>query len=328
MVGIDVHTSSDLPEMPLSRDDVRYGYRYVLGREPESEHVIETYRRHFDTVEDFRAHLLDSKEWRAKNPFPVDKSFVAHLPPEEVDTSMDEETFRTVVAKTASYWSKIGVDAPHWSVLSYNKFVPSQFDTNRMEFYGSGTLDNVLIRDLLHRAGRSRDEFRCVLEFGCGVGRATAHLAPAFEKVIAVDISTAHLDLARQHLESIGARNVEFIQAKPENVMPGTGYDLWYSRLVLQHNPPPVTLSILQKAFSGLPPRGVAIVHVRTWGKEYRFNVSEYVRGGPSRDMEMHATPQRAILALADQSGCRVVEMHEEPGHLDNVTNIFVFEKR
>jgi SAM-dependent methyltransferase len=314
--------------MPLSREDIRYGYLYVLGREPESEHVIATYRGQFDTTEEFRAHLLDSEEYRAKNPLSVHKSFIAHLPPEDVDTSMDDEMLRTVVAKTAAYWSKIGIEAPHWSILSTDKFVPSQIEANRIEFYASGALDCGLIRDLLNRAGRSRDEFPCALEFGCGVGRATAHLASAFVKVIAVDISPAHLNLAREHVGSTGARNVEFVQATPENVMPGNGYDLWYSRLVLQHNPPPVTLSILQKAFSGLSPRGVAIVHVRTWGEGYRFKVSAYLKDGLSRDMEMHATPQRAVLALADQCGCRLVEMHEEPGHMDNVTDIFVFEKR
>ena len=314
--------------MPLSNDDVRYGYRYVLGREPESEHVIDLYRRHFDTVEALRSHLLDSPEYKAKNPIRVRKSFIAHLPPEVVDTSMSKETLRTVVAKTASYWSKIGIEAPHWSVLSQKKYIPSQFDANREEFWESGALDSALICDLLNRAGRSRDDFPCILEFGCGVGRSTAHLARAFKRVIAIDISPTHLALARQHVEATSAKNVEFVQATPENVMPGTGYDLWYSRLVLQHNPPPVTLSILEKAFDGLPPRGAAIVHVRTWGNSYKFTVTEYLEDGPGRDMEMHATPQRAILAMADRCGCRIVEIHEEPGHLDNVTNIFVFEKR
>jgi hypothetical protein len=116
------------------------------------------------------------------------------LPPEDVDTWMNDEVLRTVVAKTASYWSKIGVEAPHWSVLTTDKFVPSQLAANHSEFYNSGALDSGLIRDLLNRAGRSRGEFLCALEFGCGVGRATAHLAQAFEKVIAVDISSAHLE--------------------------------------------------------------------------------------------------------------------------------------
>jgi hypothetical protein len=44
------------------------------------------------------------------------------LPPEDVDTWMNDEVLRTVVAKTASYWSKIGVEAPHWSVLTTDKF--------------------------------------------------------------------------------------------------------------------------------------------------------------------------------------------------------------
>ncbi len=32
--------------------------------------------------------------------------------------------------------------------------------------------------------------------------------------------------------------------------------------------------------------------------------------------------------AAADQCGCQLVEMHEEPDDIDNVTHVFVFEKR
>ena len=171
-----------------------------------------------------------------------------------------------------------------------------------------------LVRDLLRRAGRSSDDFQCVLEFGCGVGRATAPLALAFRRVIALDISPPHIELAKQYLGSVGAENVQFVQVTPDDIMPGRGYDLWYSRLVLQHNPPPVTLSILSKGFDHLPSRGIAIVHVRTHEDGYRFKVPDYLEHGPSRDMEMHSTPQAAILELADRCGCRLVELHERAG--------------
>jgi 2-polyprenyl-3-methyl-5-hydroxy-6-metoxy-1,4-benzoquinol methylase len=313
--------------MPLSHDDVRYGFIYVLGR-PENGPAIDMYSREFDDVETFRQHLMQSPEYQAKNPPAVTKSFLAHTEPSDVDTVMDQRTLESVVRKTASYWSKIGSVAPHWSVLSQDKYAPDKLSENLSEFYGSGVGDLYLVRDLLRRMSRSSDGFECILEFGCGVGRATAPLASAFRQVIALDISAPHIEIAKQHVASSGAKNVRFIQVTPEDIMPGHGYNLWYSRLVLQHNPPPVTLSILNKAFTGLLSNGVAIVHLRTHENGYRFKVSDYLAHGPSKDMEMHSTPQSAILAVANRCGCRLVELHEEPGHIDNVTNIFVFEKQ
>jgi FkbM family methyltransferase len=50
--------------MPLSRDDVISVYRYVLGREPESEAVIDKQIRRFDNVHEFRIAAIQSLEFR------------------------------------------------------------------------------------------------------------------------------------------------------------------------------------------------------------------------------------------------------------------------
>ena len=82
-----------------------------------------------------------------------------------------------------------------------------------------------------------------------------------------------------------------------DDLHPGTGYDLWYSRLVLQHNPPPVTLSILDRMFAGLAPRGLAVIHAPTYCIGYSFNIADYLAGKLGSEMEMHFTPQKPILA-------------------------------
>jgi hypothetical protein len=125
----------------------------------------------------------------------------------------------------------------------------------------------------------------------------------------------------------LGHTNVSFLQVTPENLHPGTGYDLWFSRLVLQHNPPPVTLAILDRMFAGLVQQGVAVIHVPTYYSGYSFNVSDYLADRlPPAHMRMHATPQKPILELAWRHGCCVLDIREEniPG---KVTNIFVFQK-
>ena len=48
-------------------------------------------------------------------------------------------------------------------------------------------------------------------------------------------------------------------QVTAENLHPARGYGLWFSRIVLQHNPPPVMLAILRAAFRRLAP-GISLL--------------------------------------------------------------------
>jgi SAM-dependent methyltransferase len=310
--------------MPVSVDDVRGAYRFILGREPESDEVLAHHQLHADSFEALRAAFLACKEFRGRaqaKPVPL------IAPPQAIETAADSATLRAIIAKTAAAWKASGETAPHYSVLTHEEYRPDRLAENERSFFESGKLDLNLLLALLRRIGRPAEGFRCCLEFGCGVGRVTAQLAATFFEVVALDISCPHLRLAQAHLAGLGHTNVSFRQVTPEDLHPGTGYDLWFSRLVLQHNPPPVTLAILDRMFAGLVPWGVAVVHVPTYCNGYSFNIADYLADKlPPANMHMHATPQRPILELAWHHGCCLLDIREEdiPGW---ITNIFVFQK-
>jgi SAM-dependent methyltransferase len=248
-------------------------------------------------------------------------------PPQAIETAANPAALRAMVAKTAAAWETVGETAPYHSVLTSDKYRPERFAENEICFFESGKEDLALILALLHRIGRPSEGFCRCLEFGCGVGRVTAQLARTFSEVLALDISRPHLRLAQAHLAGLGHSNVCFLQATPEDLHPGTGYDLWFSRLVLQHNPPPVTLEILNRMFAGLAPGGVAIFHVPTYHNGYYFKIADYLADSlPPENMHMHVTPQRPILELAWRHGCILLDIREE-GTPDWVVNIFVFQK-
>jgi hypothetical protein len=139
--------------------------------------------------------------------------------------------------------------------------------------------------------------------------------------------SAAKFQAAIKAFRRAADTNVSFLQVTPENLHPGSGFDLWFSRLVLQHNPPPVTLAIMDRMFAGLVPQGVAVVHVPTYHYGYSFNISDYLADKlPPEHMHMHATPQKPILELAWHHGCCLLDVREEaiPGW---ITNVFVFQK-
>jgi SAM-dependent methyltransferase len=251
-------------------------------------------------------------------------------PPQAIETAADPAALRAMVAKTAAAWETVGETAPYHSVLTSDEYRPERFAENEVTFFESGKHDLALILALLRRIGRSAESFYRCLEFGCGVGRVTAQLAATFSEVVALDISRPHLRLAKEHLAALGHTNVSLLQSTPEDLHPGTGYDLWFSRLVLQHNPPPVTLEILNRMFAGLAQRGVAIFHVPTYHNGYYFKIADYLADSlPPENMHMHVTPQKPILELAWHHGCVLLDVREEleSDYSDWVTNIFVFQK-
>jgi SAM-dependent methyltransferase len=248
-------------------------------------------------------------------------------PPQEIETVADPMALRAMIVKTATAWETVGAAAPYHSVLTSDEYRPERFAENEISFFESGKDDLALILALLQRIGRPAKAFRRCLEFGCGVGRVTAQLAATFPEVLALDISCPHLQLAQAHLAKLGYTNVCFRQVTPEDLHPDNGYDLWFSRLVLQHNPAPVTLEILNRMFSGLVPGGVAIFHVPTYHNDYYFKISDYLTDRlPPEHMHMHVTPQKPILELAWRRGCLLLDIREELAP-DWIINVFVFQK-
>jgi SAM-dependent methyltransferase len=98
-------------------------------------------------------------------------------------------------------------------------------------FFASGREDASRI---LEEAESSLPGRGAALEIGCGVGRITLGMAPAFERVRAVDISPTMLGKLKANCTAAGAAHVEgFLVGEPWDE--GQPIDLAYSRWVLQH---------------------------------------------------------------------------------------------
>jgi SAM-dependent methyltransferase len=322
--------------MPVSRNDVLLAYRYILGRNPENLEVVEQHLRDHTDFEALRRAFLTSGELSQQLGRPVAPSgpSPAVLPlevdPIEVETVTDAATLNHLIEETARFWEAIGETAPHFSVVTAPEFRPDQISANEGLFFESAEVDKRLLLAVLRRAGRHPDDFSSLVEFGCGVGRMTALFAPLFREVIGLDISRPHLTLAEQTMARFGIRNARFIHVTAADLHPVSNFDLWFSRIVLQHNPPPVVLHILDKMFQGLAPGGLTVFQVPTYHVGYRFHISEYLAADLGTRMEMHAVPQRAIFDLARRHGCNLIEIREDGAvgiNAEWLSNTFVFEK-
>jgi SAM-dependent methyltransferase len=314
----------------LSRDEVVAAYRLLFGREPESEAVIEQHQKH-SSVRELMRTFVGSCEFKNKNWdlfFGLKRLDRLHQSPVvEVTASVDD--FQKMIDRISDIWNKLGELKPHWSVLSSDEFSPDKIAQNAGAFYFSGGQDVSELTQILANLGRRPEEFEDVLEFGCGLGRLTNALAQNFRHVVGVDISSPHLKIAQEHSSEIGRGNIDYCLARFPNFGMHEEFDLWFSILVLQHNPPPIMGAILSRAFTLLRPGGMAVFQIPTFRENYQFRVADYLAMPPSTDdFEMHAFPKREIFALAEACGCVVKDNieHDRTGP-PWLSEFFVIEK-
>jgi SAM-dependent methyltransferase len=322
----DGHAQAAEKADEISREDVIWTYRIMLDREPESDAAIQGALTS-GSRRAFVEQVLRSEEFQARRH--IASQGLVNCPGLDVEWRTDPATLNTLTEHVAATWHVLGQERPHWSVLSTERFLPENIQASEETFYASGAGDADSLAVTIRRVGRSPDEFSSVFEYGCGLGRVTLHLAERFEQILACDISAPHLAMTLAKAQSQGIANIDFCEARPPDYGMFRTFDLWFSRIVLQHNTPPIASMILQRAMHMLNPGGLAVFQIPTYKPDYRFRVAEYLAGlQRSRDFEMHLVPQRTIFTIAAREGCQPLEVLE-----DNfagwpwTSNSFVFVK-
>ncbi|HEY1963133.1 MAG TPA: methyltransferase domain-containing protein [Rhizomicrobium sp.] len=297
----------------MTRDEVIIAaYRVLLGREPEAM-AVEKKLAYLENAQAILKDFVGSREYaeriRKLSEVHEGLNFAAHRwdPPAQIDVDVSEPQLRALFARIQQEWSKLGETEPYWSVITQDDFKRANFEKNKAAFFESGDRDAKLLDVFAQRAKVAMPRGTC-LELGCGVGRITRYLADRFERVIAVDVSPGNLALCQQYLESTGKRNVETRQLKTLTDLESLPtFDVLFSLIVLQHNPPP----IIKYALSQLLPRtnrgGLALFQVPTNTSRYSFAIDKYLKS-PIPPLEMHAIPMRVVYALMLQFGFRPLE--------------------
>ncbi len=327
-------------EAMLPEEVVTAAFRLILGRSPESPETLAHHRR-FPSEAALRRALLKSREFATlyarmsaeeiaqKAAQPEAAKAAAHaderpgtvplllargILPEmgPVETTAAPEAEAALWARVEASWRRMGEDAAHWSVLTHDLFRPERLEENRAAFEATAAVEGVLIDAALERAGGIDPSGLHALEIGCGVGRATRALAERVARVTAVDISAPHLAVAARELAAAGHAHVTLRHVTRVADYGDLGpVDLAYSRLVLQHNPPPIQAAILARVFAALAPGGLAVLQVVTYGRHYTYRVADDLRAKAGA-MEMHVLPQAEIFRLMAEAGVVPLEVQED----------------
>ncbi len=321
--------SSKNTDRPARRSEIAAGYVNFLGRAPSSEELnrITQSKR---SMRSLREMFTSSAEFRRLH---RERLNVAGLevPPLNVDIAADEGQQQAMFNHLQRHWMSLGKERPHWSVWSEPEFSGRITPELEADFYETGKKEMHAFEQTLARSGRRTGEFRCLVDFGCGLGRFTTHAARVLPQVVGIDFSSSHIARAQVVAQKLGLSNVRWIERRSLNDEYEGDYDLWYSRIVLQHNPPPLMSRILRNALNGLSRGGVAVFQVPTYSVGYSFNARAYLSSLERQpEIEMHCFPQRRLLDLLENLSCRILEIREDnsvdiPRYW--VSNTFVVEK-
>ena len=302
-------------------------YEVALRRPPDrkglEDHALSL--RNGASLDDVMSSFLHSKEFAAKvydyvDRFPLDASG-----PLRIDLDDTEGLHASLWRHVAEVWSEYGVSDPYWSVLTDERWRARNMVRADVleEFYKSGANGLRRLETWFARNRLEIDPETVCAEYGCGVGRCTLWLARRFRRVVAFDISQHHIDAAHKALKERGITNVDFVLVRgSDDLRHLQGIDLFFSIIVLQHNPPPIIVDILKAAFEGLRPSGILYFQVPTYGAGYSFIEQEYRDVQRRKTMEMHCVPQRVIFDLAARHGLRLIEV--QPDNMTGAPQIWV----
>jgi len=314
----------------ISAEAVTWGYRFFLGRDPESPQAVHAHLGAKDELQLAKA-LMRSPEFAARRrQLGLERiNDLRELARLEVDSEATPAELAACLAKIKASWSHLGAVTPHFSVLTDNRFLPDGLAAALGDFWATGRIEAEITVRIFERHGLSLSGKTCV-EYGCGVGRVTTSLSRSFARIDAYDISPNHLALALQRALELGVGNVRFHECAVDSIVDLERCDAFYSRFVFQHNPPPVITELTRKALGALKPGGIAVFQIPTYISGYHFSLPEWLGSEQLADIQMHCLPQSKVFALIAELGCDLLEVREDDATGERgrmVSNTFVARK-
>lgn len=320
----------------LTAEEITLAYRLFLGRNPESQEVVTNLMQNARDYQQLRTHFLSSHEFiQAATEFIGEQQNIRirHqlLPRIPVQIEVSASELKKMFERVHEEWEILGVKEPYWSVLTQEQYRPSHFSGHEKEFFQSGSYPADAFHAALRRNQIDPHRIRFCLDVGCGVARVTCYLAKLFPQVVGVDISSAHLDIARSIVRDGEVDNVTFIHCEDFNSyekLPKV--DGIFSIITLQHNPPPVMVWLLKELLGKLNPLGVAYIQIPVYRNGYFFEAHRYLNSPMPESLEMHFLPQNEIFKLLEACGCTCLEVREDGMVAEEhftISNTFLIQK-
>jgi ADP-heptose:LPS heptosyltransferase/GT2 family glycosyltransferase/tetratricopeptide (TPR) repeat protein/SAM-dependent methyltransferase len=230
------------------------------------------------------------------------------LEEQNIETRCEPKLLNVLLTRVEDTFERYGQTEPYWSVITTERFLKEKIDKHMDEFFSTGRDAVAFFAAALRRNAIDLDSIHSVLELGCGVGRVTVHLADLFDQVIGVDISRAHLEIARRTAERMGKANIRYEHMSSFSMIDALpACDALYTIIVLQHNPPPVMRLMLERLLRRVNPGGVAYFQVPVFTPGYSYSVTQHL-SQEANGIEQHVLPQHEVFSLLSTNDFDILE--------------------
>ena len=290
--------------------DVAMCYRVFLRREPTNIDAIERHLTNRPTIWQLVQSFIASQECE---PIKIEDGCSA------IWSRQDSRAIRAEGSAAANaeilehlkeLWSGYGEEDPYYSVVTDPAYRANNITSELTErFYETGFDSAVCLRQAFERNRIDVDPRWHILELGCGVGRIGEHFCGDFEYYNGVDISSTHLAHAMTRFSSKNITNARLLLLR-EALQGDMNFDIFYSMLVLQYNPPPIIYYLLDQFFAKLKPNGFAFFQLPCHLYGYSFDIDRYIADqGSHGSIEMHALPQKYVFELLYKHRLQPIEV-------------------
>jgi SAM-dependent methyltransferase len=159
-------------------------------------------------------------------------------------------------------WEVLGEVDPMWAILSEEEKRGGKW--NATEFFSTGIPEVQSFLSDLESLNVSVEK-RNVLDFGCGIGRATQAFSQYFDRCIGVDISSQMIVKA-QEFNRAPTRCDYIINDRPDlEQFHSDTFDLVYSNIVLQHIKPRIAARYIREFVRVAKPGGLIVFQMPDW---------------------------------------------------------------
>lgn len=290
-------------------------YRALLRREPEEDAAVLARANELGSATAVLQSFLESEEYQNVASGHIIHDYLkANAEHDTLDIEVDvsDETRNQMFERIKGEWAALGETEPYWSVITSDHFRSDSIQANMEMFLQSGRTNVTWMQNIAKRNGIALGKHQTCFELGCGVGRLTLPLAEVFDHVTGFDISPGNLRECEALIKANGIENITTtLMNDIAQVNQAPDFDVLFSLIVLQHNPPPVQKYILDALLSKVRPGGVAYFQLPTALPGYSFNAEDYL-DEKAKVMEMHAVPMHAVLALLRAHGFELREVLQD----------------
>jgi SAM-dependent methyltransferase len=209
-------------------------------------------------------------------------------------------------------WDSLAQSDPLWAIISWPEKKGRKWELD--EFFETGRREVSAVMNYLASL-RGNFPRRRALDFGCGVGRVTQHLADFFDVAYGVDIAPTMIYLARQYNRQ-GSKCVYYLNETDDlRAFDDNFFDFIYTNITLQHISPGHCRNYLREFVRTLAEDGALIFQLPDKPRLpmcVRQSLRTFVARSLRRPyMEMHGIRRNEAQELLRENGVEIIDITE-----------------